>query len=271
MIWIKIIRLFLILSAGVILILLYLRYIEKNTVFHPMKEIEYTPKELGLVYQDISFKAPDGVILSGWLVPCQNARYTVLFAHGNAGNISHRIEKIKFFHTLGCSVFIFDYRGYGKSKSSPSEKGLYEDAQGAYNYLLSTGVRPQDIIGYGESLGGSAIIDLASRNKLAALITDSAISSAKDMVKVIYPFLPYWVFSVRLDSVDKIKSITIPKLIIHSSNDEIVPYQLGEKLYEAAPQPKEFLKIHGGHNSGFFESEPLLKTKIAAFIKGLPA
>lgn len=264
-------RLFLLLCSGVILIMLYLRYIEKNTIFHPMKEIEYTPDELSLAYQEISFKAPDGVSLSAWLVPSQNARYTILFAHGNAGNISHRIEKIKFFHDLGCSVFIFDYRGYGKSKGSPSEKGLYKDAQGAYNYLLSIGIKPENIIGYGESLGGSAIIDLAVNNKLAALITDSAISKAQDMAKIIYPFLPYWIFSVRLDSATKIKSITTPKLMIHSINDEIVPYRLGEKLYENAPQPKEFLKIHGGHNSSFFESGPVLKTKIAEFIKKLPA
>lgn len=259
--------LFLLFAAS--LIFFYLRYIERRTIFYPTKDVELSPSFVGLNYEDIFFKAPDSTELNGWFMPAKDSGFTILFCHGNAGNISHRIEKLKFFHGLECNVFIFDYRGYGKSKGSPSENGLYSDAQGAYAYLLSRKISPGQIIGYGESIGGAVIIDLAAKQKLSALIIDSSLSNAKDMVKVAYPFLPYWVFSSRWDSTSKVKPISIPKLFIHSMNDEIVPYKLGRKLFEAAPESKEFLQIHGGHNSCFFESEEILKEKIQSFIKKL--
>lgn len=247
----------------------YLRYIERRSLFYPAKEIEYLPKDLGLVSEDIFFKTPDNLKLNGWFISAKDARYTILFCHGNAGNISHRLEKLKFFQELGNNVFIFDYRGYGRSQGSPFEKGLYHDVQGAYDYLLSKKISPERIIGYGESIGGAVIIDLASQKRLGGLIIEGTVSNAKDMVRIIYPFLPYWVLSSRWDSLNKIKSITIPKLIIHSINDEIVPYKLGRKLFESAPEAKEFLKIQGGHNSCFFESEQILREKIADFLKRL--
>lgn len=259
----------LLLCIAIGLMVIYLRYIERRSLFYPMKEIEFLPRQIGLNYEDIFFKTSDNVNINGWFISNPNARYTILFCHGNAGNISHRLEKLKFFHELGCDIFIFDYRGYGKSKGKPSEKGMYLDVQGAYDYLLSRKISPEQIIGYGESIGGAISIDLASKNRLGGLITDSTLSSSKDMIKIIYPFLPYWIFSSRLDSINKIKSIKIPKLIIHSVNDEIVPYKLGQRLFENADDPKEFLQIHGGHNSCFFESEVILKEKIANFLNRL--
>ncbi len=257
------------LFIAVALVMIYLRYIEKRSLFYPAKEIEYLPRDLGMDFEDVFFKTPDNLELNGWFVTSKDAAYTVLFCHGNAGNISHRLEKLKFFQGLGCNIFIFDYRGYGRSKGVPSEKGLYNDVQGAYNYLLSRKILPEQIIGYGESIGGAVIIDLASKNRLSGLIIDSSISNAKDMVKIVYPFLPYWVFSSRWDSLNKIRLITAPKLMIHSINDEIVPFKLGRKLFESAPQPKEFLQVRGGHNSCFFESEDILKKKIADFLRSL--
>jgi fermentation-respiration switch protein FrsA (DUF1100 family) len=235
-----------------------------------MKELEYSPQEFGLAYEEVFFRTSDNVEINGWFLPAKDAHYTVLFCHGNAGNISHRLEKLKFFHDLTCNVFIFDYRGYGRSRGRPSEKGLYQDVKGAYDYLLSQKITPEKIVGYSESIGGAVIIDLASKQKLGGLIIDSAFTNSEDMVKLIYPFLPYWVFSSRWDSLNKIKSVTAPKLIIHSINDEIVPYKLGVKLYDFAPQPKEFLQIRGGHNSCFFESKDILREKIAGFLKRLP-
>ncbi len=257
--------LFLIISLGFVC----LRYIEKRTLFYPAKEIEFLPKESGLDFEDIFFKTIDNLKLNGWFIPHPAAKYTVLFCHGNAGNISHRLDKIKFFNQLGCNVFIFDYRGYGLSEGRPSENGLYIDTKSSYDYLLSRGITPNQIIGFGESLGSAAIIDLAWKNKIFALILESAFSSGKDMARHAFPFLPYWVFSIRLDSVNKIKSINIPKFIIHSLNDEIVPYKFAQGLYGAAPHPKEFLQIHGGHNSCFYESEGLLREKIADFLNRL--
>lgn len=248
---------------------IYLRYIERRTMFYPMKEIEYLPYQLGLKYEDVFFRTSDGIEINGWFVASADARYTVIFCHGNAGNISHRLQKIKFFHDLGCNTFIIDYRGYGRSKGTPSETGLYSDIQAAYEYLLSRNIAPDQIIGYGESIGGAVIIDLVSKRKLRALIADSTMTSAKDMVKLVLPFLPPQIFASRLDSINKIKTVTIPKLMIHSINDDIIPFRLGKRLFEEAPPPKEFLQVSGGHNSSFFESEGLIREKVAAFLKSL--
>ena len=256
-------------AIAFVLIVVYLRYIERKSIFYPEKEIVYTPDAEGVHYKDIYFEASDGYTLNGWLIAQPAAKYTVLFAHGNAGNISHRIEKLKFFSKLGCNVFIFDYRGYGKSQGRPSEKGLYLDAKAAYDYLLSHGIKQDTVIGYGESLGGAVVVDLALHTTMAALIVDSSFTSAKDMIKFIYPFLPHWIFVSRFDSVSKIKTVSMPKLIIHSINDEIIPYRLGRKLYDEAGAPKEFLEIHGGHNSNFFESEDILRSTIGDFIQRL--
>jgi len=248
---------------------LYLRYIENRTIFYPSRDIDVFPRESGLEFEDVFFKTGDNIKLNAWFVPSSGAKFTILFCHGNAGNISHRLEKISFFHSLGCNVFIFDYRGYGLSKGGPSEKGLYLDTQAAYDYLLSRPISREQIIGFGESIGSAAIIELARRHPLPALITEGAFSSGKDMARHAFPFLPYWIFSVRLDSEAKIRSVKASKLIIHSLNDEIVPFKLGRKLYDAAAAPKEFLEIRGGHNSCFFDSEEILKEKVADFLRRL--
>lgn len=265
----KAIQQILFLAIVIGLVIAYIRYIEKRTIFYPTKEIELFPKEAGLDFEDIFFKTKDSLELNGWFLPYPDSAQTILFCHGNAGNISHRLEKLKFFHELGINIFIFDYRGYGRSKGRPSEKGLYLDVEAAYNYLLSSKIPAEQIIGYGESLGSSAVIDLAYNHRVKGLIVEGAISNAKDMVEFIYPFLPPQVISSRFDSANKIKSIDIPKLIIHSINDEIVPYRLGRKLYDNARPPKDFLQIHGGHNTAFFESEDILREKIRHFINQL--
>ena len=258
-------RIFLILGLAWI----YLKHIENTALFQPEEKIESSPKELGLDFQDIFFKTSDNVMLDGWFIPANNAQYTILFCHGNAGNISHRLDKIKFFNDLGCNVFIFDYRGYGKSKGSPSEKGLYIDVKSAYEYLLSRPINAQEIIGFGESLGGAIIIDLAFKNKIRALITENTFSNVKDMAKFIYPLIPYRVFSSRLDSLGKIKSITIPKFMICSLDDEVIPYKLSKKLYDAAPAPKELMEIRGGHNESFLDSARVIKERIGGFLNRL--
>jgi fermentation-respiration switch protein FrsA (DUF1100 family) len=251
------------------LVFFSIRYIERRTLFYPSRNLDYSPAEAGLVYEDVYLRALDNTRLFAWFIPSDSAKFTILFCHGNAGNISHRIEKLKFFHQLGCNVFIFDYRGYGKSQGRPFEKGLYLDVKAAYDYLLSRRIKANQIIGYGESLGNAVIVDLASKNRIAALIIDSGFSRGKDMASRVYPFIPYWIFSSRWDCSTKIKSINVPKLIIHSVNDEIVPFELGRKVYESAAPPKEFLEIHGGHNSCFFESEDILKEKIKDFLNKL--
>lgn len=258
------------LLVAVIFVLLYFRYIERRTIYFPMKDIEITPDAVGLEYEDVYFVTADRVKLNGWLLPAQDSRFILILCHGNAGNISHRIEKIQILHQLGLSIFMFDYRGYGRSQGRPSERGLYRDAEAAYNYLVSERrIKPENIVVYGESLGGAVAIDLATKRDIKALITEGTFSSTRDVARVVYPFLPSFLVSSSFDSARKIRQISAPKLIIHSTNDEIIPFRLSNLLFEAAPGPKRFLKLMGGHNTAFLDSEELYRSGIADFLTWL--
>jgi fermentation-respiration switch protein FrsA (DUF1100 family) len=237
------------------LFFLYVRYVERHNIYFPFKEIQSTPEVIGLGYEDVYFETGDGKRLHGWFIPRGEAKFTFLFAHGNAGNIGHRLEKLAVFNDMGFNVFIFDYRGYGKSEGAPSEAGLYRDAGAAYNYLIEKrDIAEGNIIFYGESLGGAVLIDLATEKKPGALITEEAFTSVSDMARIVYPFVPTFMISSKFDSLSKIKNVAAPKLIIHSVDDEIVLFRLGEKLFSAAAPPKEMLKIRGSHNTAFFDS-----------------
>jgi len=260
-------RISLILFIGFLLLAVFVRFYENHSIYYPDKKIEATPRDLHLPYEDIDFKTSDGLSLNGWLVPAGPGRLTMVFCHGNAGNISYRLEKIEIFHNLGINVFIFDYRGYGRSQGQPSEQGLYDDAAAAYDYLLSRkDIDTDKIIIYGCSLGGAVATDLAARRKAAALILDSTFPSAVDMAKVILPFVPSFLIRSKMDSAAKIRAISIPKLFIHSPEDDIVPFVLGQKLFKAAPQPKQMLKISGDHNYGYSHSADVFSQGIKDFL-----
>ena len=227
------------------------RYLETVGVFFPSRGMAVIPPMIGLPWEDVYFKTRDNVKLNGWLFRDPRAQSTILFAHGNAGNMSDRLFKVKFFFDLGLNVFIFDYRGYGKSEGKPSEAGIYLDGLAAYDYLQSQGqVNMENIIFYGASIGGAVIIDLATHRKAALLVIESSITNARDMAGIFYPFVPHFFLSLKFDSLEKVRTLSAPKLFIHSPDDEVVPYWVGQKLFEAAAQPKEFLTVHGGHNDG---------------------
>ena len=248
----------------------WFRYFEWRSLFFPTREFSYSPGTFGMEYEDIFFKTQDGLTLNAWFIPAKAARYTVLFCHGNGGNLSHRVGKIETLHKLGLSVFIFDYRGYGKSEGRPSEKGIYLDARAAYDYLTKQkGISAYSLIPYGESLGGAAAVDLACRVELKALVLESVFSNAKDMSREIFPFLPVFILGSKLDNLSKIRNVTIPKLFIHSSNDEIVPFSLSQKLFRSAPEPKTFVTIGGAHNTCHIDSRRQYTEGIAAFIDAL--
>lgn len=253
-------------AVFLILGVFYFRYIELRSIFYPMRNIETTPRSVGLDYEEIYCPTEDGISLNGWLVKSPGAKSTLLFFHGNAGNISHRLDKIALFYKLGINTFIIDYRGYGKSEGRPSEEGIYRDGRAAYDYLsrrLDLGAKK---IAYGESLGCAVAVDLGLHRQLDGIILDSAFSSAKDMAKVVFPFVPPFLLVSQFDSLQKVKDLPAPKLFIHSVNDEIVPISQGEKLFNAAGEPKEFLQITGGHNSGFFVSQELIREKLKTFL-----
>ncbi len=262
-----IIKPLLILLAVCLIFFLYVRYLEDSSIFYPNRTILLTPADKGLSYEEVFIPTPEGIKICGWFFPNPEAQSTLLFLHGNAGNIGDRLNKITAFLHMGVNVFIIDYRGYGKSEGVPSEEGIYQDAVAAYDYLINRGGESQKkIIAYGASLGGAVAIDLAAKRSLAALIVDSSFSSAADVSRVFYPFIPTFLLKTKMDSAGKIKNIFVPKLIIHSREDELIPIRLGKKLYEAAVAPKKFLEISGGHNADQAE-DPVWREGIKEFLK----
>jgi len=251
-----------------LLFLLYVWYLQKATVFYPERNLYATPQQMGLAYEDIYFKTEDGLTLHGWFYKSPQAKATLLYFHGNAGNIADRIEKVMLFLELGINVFIIDYRGYGLSDGEPSERGIYKDGVASFDYLITRkDIDPKKIVAYGASLGGVVAIDLATKRSLGGLIVDSSFTSAKEMAKIIYPFIPSLFVYLKMDNASKITNVSAPKLFFHSRTDEVVPFSLGKKLYEMAPSPKEFLEVQGTHNDGHMVSRPIYKEGTKSFLK----
>ncbi len=237
-------------------------------VFFPSTTLVQTPENWGLIYEDVFLETKDGVHLHSWFIPHPDATQTLLFFHGNAGNISHRGKSVEIFHRLGLNVFILGYRGYGESQGKPSETGLYKDALSAWHYLLEErSLNPQDIILFGRSLGGSIAAELATEVQPGGLILESTFSSARDMADIILPLISRLVYlRYEFDTLTKLTQITVPVLILHSPDDEIIPFRLGEKTYQAANEPKTFVIMKGGHNNGFLMSQPDYEQAFHTFI-----
>ncbi|OQA57062.1 MAG: haloalkane dehalogenase [Candidatus Omnitrophica bacterium ADurb.Bin277] len=252
-------------ALGTAVVFFLFRFLEFRSVYFPAKQIMFLPSAAGLPFEDVFFTSSDQKRLHGWFIPASGDGDTVLFCHGNAGNISHRLGKAVFLNRLGLNVFMFDYRGYGKSRGRPSENGFYRDAQAAYDYLVGRGIPAGKVIGYGESIGGAVAVDLAVSRPMKALILENTFTNIKDMVAIHMPFVPSRILASRYDSIQKIKGLKIPKLIIQSRRDEIVPFEMGRTLFEAGAPPREFLEIRGDHNNGFFESEDLIEEKLKEF------
>jgi fermentation-respiration switch protein FrsA (DUF1100 family) len=246
--------------------------LENKHIFFPAKEFLLTPETRGLPYEDVNFNTEDNIKINGWYIKTAHEAPTVLFLHGNAGNISHRLDKLQMFHRSGLNVLIIDYRGYGKSEGNPSEEGVYLDALAAYDYLkIRIGEEESEqLILYGESLGGAIAVDLATKRGVRSIILDSTFTSIADMAQTRFPLIPSFMIKTRMDSLSKISQITCPLLLIHSLQDEIVPFQLGERLYAASPtREKFFLKIRGGHNSGFQQSQKGIEKGVVDFLRSI--
>ncbi len=225
-------------------------FIERNFIFFPTSGLAFTPDEWGIEYEDVYFNTSDDVRLNAWLISAGADAPMVLWFHGNAGNIADRIENAKLLHARGLSLFMVDYRGYGKSEGTPSEKGINEDGRAAYDYLLSRGVAPENLIVFGRSLGSTVAVYLAARNKCAGVILESAFTNMADMAKRHFPVIPgTGGFKLKFPSIDRVGSIDEPILFIHGDQDEIVPYELGRRLFEAATAEKDFYTIEGAHHN----------------------
>lgn len=242
---------------------------QDSMVYVPEKTITHNPNNIGLEYEEVAVRTKDGLSISGWYIPAKNEKAVILFCHGNAGNISNRLDSIRIFNNLSLSVMIFDYRGYGKSEGRPSEAGTYLDAEAAWDYLINVKKIPPDrIIVYGRSLGGAVAAEVVLRRSPAALIMESGFTSVPDLGQKIYPWLPVKLISkFHYATVDKIGTIRCPKLIIHSRKDDIIPFEHGRALYEKASPPKEFLEIRGSHNDGFLLSGRIYTGGIEGFLE----
>ena len=226
----------------------------------PGRELDTTPKSMGFSYEDVWIDTEDGERLHGWYIPTDDdrSRGTLLFFHGNAGNISHRMESVLIFNRLGLNVLIVDYRGYGQSSGKPGEEGTYRDARASWDYLVEQrGVLPGDIVIFGRSLGGAVGAWRASQPdvKPAGVIIESCFSSGMDMGKQLYPVLPVRLIT-RIDYPVKeyVTRIQAPVLVAHSRQDEIIPFNMGETIFNEALEPKSFLEMEGDHNAGFWIS-----------------
>ena len=242
-------------------------------VYFPTREHDGgTPAAIGLEYRDVYLRTGDGVRVHAWFVPGPSGALPFLFLHGNAGNISHRLDKLVVLHQLGASVLLLDYRGYGLSEGEPDEPGTYRDADAAYEWLRREGGQPAPLVVYGESLGGTIGTDLAARRPVAGLILESTPSSILAVARHHYPLLPLGLLlSARYDALAKIGAVSAPVLILHSTEDEIVPFAMAEEMFAAAQAPKRLVRLHGGHNDGFLVSADTYRDALREFLHALPA
>ncbi len=245
--------------------------VAEDFIFYPDSFLIGDPGDFGMPFEDVYFPTADGLTLHGWFVPGEKG-LTWLWFPGNAGNISYRLENMKLLHErLALNIFIFDYRGYGRSQGRPSEKGTYRDAQAALAYLHSRpDVDPETTLFFGRSLGSAIAVDLATKQKCLALILESPPTSLMGMMKAIFPSLPPDRLPIKYDSLSKIKDINVPLLILHGDRDEVVPYRLGRKLFEAANEPKRFYTIeNAGHNDTYIVGGEGYITALRDFIEDL--
>jgi len=235
----------------------------------PSRPVEATPADLGLDYEALRLATTDGEMLAAWYIPAPAARATLLYLHGNGGNIGHRLDPIAVFHRLGLAVLIVDYRGYGDSSGKPDEAGTYQDALAAWHYLTGEkGIPPQRIVLFGESLGGAVAAWLAARHAPAATILYAGFTSVPELAQQLYPMFPARRLArYRYDTRASLRSVASPLLILHSRNDEIVPFSHAEALLAAANPPKRLVPLHGGHNDALLLDREILAREVDAFLR----
>ena len=277
-------------AAALLVLVVYAGYrmnllesLERQFIFFPTSEIERTPAYAGLEYDNVFFHTEDGLTLNGWFVPGPKknqpdseaaGRITLLWFHGNGGNMGHRVEDLALFHHLmEVDVFIFDYRGYGLSEGQASEKGVYRDARAALDYVKSGRSRqPSRTVYFGRSLGTAVAAELAVHEAPDGMILYSPFTSIGDLAANLYPFSPLRLLAgKRFDSLARIKDYHGPLLVIHGQRDEIIPAELGEKLFNSANEPKQFLLLPDAqHNDGLgLAGQPLWQT-LWEFVNSLP-
>ena len=252
--------------------ILWLRWSEPRMLYYPSKQIDQSPNQVGFKYEDVTLTTSDGVRINGWFLPCgREATHTILFFHGNAGDISDRFEKLEVFRDLGVDTLIIDYRGYGRSDGKPNETGTYRDARAAYEYLTQQRkLAPRSIVIYGESLGSAIAADLASKEEAGGLVLEEAFTSVGDVGQKMFPFLPVrWLVRNKYDTLSKLPRSKVPLLIIHSRDDEFFDMRHAQRLLAAANEPKRLVELRGGHNDAFLVSAPTYRAALQQYFATL--
>ncbi len=263
-------------AAGLALVVVGIRLFEGRFIYFPLRYPAgfEPPEKYGLRVEEVWLRAEDNVRLNAWYLPSPSASKVLLVFHGNATNLGTDLPRLQFFARLGVSLFEVDYRGYGKSEGSPDEAGLYRDANAAYQYLVATrSYKPRDILLHGQSLGGAVAIDLASRRECGGLIVESSFTSAREMARRMFllPLLEY-IPKSRFDSLRKIGQVRCPVLIVHGTQDQLIPFSMGQELYQAAREPKSFLSVEGaGHADSFVVDSARYLERLGKFLGVTPA
>lgn len=268
-------KLFFLVAAGYALLVVVVYFMQSRMLYlaHvPGRTLTMTPADIGVDYEDVSIEAADGVKLHGWFIAGRSSR-VLLFFHGNAGNISHRLDSIRQFLDLDLSVLIIDYRGYGQSEGRTTEIGTYRDADAAWRYLVETrGMVASDIVVFGRSLGASVASWLAAQQQPLGLIVESSFTSVPDIAQELYPWLPArWLSRLRHATRDYVRDVRCPVLVVHSRDDEIIPFHHGEAIFASANEPRTLLAIRGGHNDAFLRDEQNYIGGLRMFLSGLSA
>lgn len=266
---------FIAIVVAYLLILLLVRIFESKLIFFPdyPGRLEGDWHPTGLPIEDVSIETADSVKLHSWWIPSAGAKFTFLAFHGNASNIANRGEVYRFLWKLPVNVLAVEYRGYGRSGGVPSEQGLYRDAQAAYDYLLrSRGIKPEQIFSFGQSLGTAVAVDLATQRKVRGIVLEAPFPSARAVAKKAYPFLPGagWVAKSKFDTARKLAGLDVPVLVVHCTNDPLIPSPLSEEVFHAAREPKSFLEIQGMcHEEASQVSPERYAARLREFLAGL--
>jgi fermentation-respiration switch protein FrsA (DUF1100 family) len=263
-------------AIGPLLVIVMFRWFERAMVYQGSGKLDATGADLGRPWEDVPFLTSDRVGLHGWYFPAgaQGPRpeMAVLLCHGNAGNISHRLETCRLLLELGLSVFVFDYRGYGRSQGAPSEEGTYRDGEAAYDWLRTKGFAPGQIVLFGESLGGAVAVELALHRPVKGVILVSTFTSIPDVGADIFPWLPTRrICTVRYETANKVARLKTPLLFMHSRTDTIIRYRHCEVLFAKANEPKMLWELAGDHNDTLFVAPSQFQEGIRRFLQSLPA
>lgn len=249
-----------------------MRWFEWRQTFKPSRKMEGDPSMLGLEFEEVMFYAEDTCRLYGWWIPHPEATGAILYCHGNAGNISTRLDVIEGLYRLGVNQFIFDYRGFGVSRGMPGEQGLYRDARAAYEVVRAKygDVEDPPVIVFGASLGGSVAAQLAADKPVKGIIIEGGFTSTIEVGERWYPNLPVSAMArYRFDAQSKLVSLRMPKLFAHSVRDQVISYDIGARLYESAAGPKTFVPLQGDHGEAGWKDTPAYFTALKQFVRGV--